>query len=35
MRNNDKKIDNRMIEWTDENDGIEDDERMVKIWEIV
>ena len=32
MRNNQKNIENRMMEWEDENDEIEDDERMVKKW---
>ena len=29
MRNNEKRIENRMIKWRDENDGIEVDERIV------
>ena len=34
MRINEKNIENRMIEWRDENDGMEDDRRMVKYGEI-
>ena len=30
MINNDKNIENEMMEWRDENDEMEDDERMVK-----
>ena len=30
MRINEKNIENRMIEWRDESDEIEDDKRMVK-----
>ena len=30
MRNNEKNIKNEMIEWRVENDGMEDDRRMVK-----
>ena len=35
MINNDKNIENEMMEQRDENDRIEDDERMVKNWEIL
>ena len=31
MRNNDKKIKTKMMEWRDENDGMEGDRRMVKM----
>ena len=34
MRNNDKNIENGMIEWRDEDDKMEDDGRIVKIQEI-
>ena len=34
MRNNYKNIKNIMMEWRDENDGMEDDGRMVKNEEI-
>ena len=34
MRNNKKNTKNRMMDWRDEIDGIEDDGRMVKNWEI-
>ena len=34
MRNNKKNIENRMMDWRDENDGIEDNGRIVKNWEI-
>ena len=30
MRNNEKKIENEMMEWRDENDGIEGNRKMVK-----
>ena len=30
MRNNEKNIENEMMEWRDQNDRIEDDGRMVK-----
>ena len=30
MINNEKKIENRIMEWRDENDGMEDDGRIVK-----
>ena len=32
MRSNTKNIVNRMMEWRYENDGMEDDRRMVKKW---
>ena len=32
MRHNEKKIDKWMMEWRDENDEMEDDGRMMKIW---
>ena len=31
MRNIEKNIENRMMEWRDESNGMEDDERMAKI----
>ena len=34
MINNEKKINNGMIEWRDENNAMEDYEKMVKIWVI-
>ena len=34
MRNNDKNIENKMMEWRDENDGMEDEKRMVNNQEI-
>ena len=34
MRNNEKNIDNGMMEWRDENNEMKDDGRMVKSGEI-
>ena len=34
MRNIEKNVENRMIEWRDENDKMEDDGRIVKNQEI-
>ena len=34
MRNNLKNIENRMMECRDENDKMEDDERIMKKWKI-
>ena len=34
MINNEKTIENKMMEWRDENDVMEDDKRMVKNGEI-
>ena len=34
MRNNEKNIENRMMEWRDDNDEVEDDGRMMKNGEI-
>ena len=34
MRNNEKNIENRMMEWRDDNDEVEDDGRMMTNGEI-
>ena len=35
MLNNEKNIDNRMMKWRNENDGMEDDRRVMKNKEII
>ena len=34
MRNNEKNIENEMLEWKEENNGMEDNKKMVKNGEI-